>query len=98
MSQVTDVIIVAGLEEEKAFDEINQWLFKECNQILKDATHCFGGNKYAQLSCYGGAINHLGKIEEFLRIVKVVSWDEKNLVTIIIHEEESKNIEIYKLT
>lgn len=98
MSRVTDVILITELEEEANVQKINDYMKENvyAGQQLKKVDQFFGGTKWAQLDCYGGAINHLGNRKPLIDLFRSLKWENPERNLLILNEEEHEKPEIYQ--
>jgi len=109
MSWVTDILLLAGLEEQfpksgdmpkqpPAIAAVNKWL--KSNQwaalIRLDERIGLHTESAFQACAYGGALNNLD-IKEFLRAVAEQKWEAPTKVLLLLKNEGDKKFTVYRM-
>lgn len=93
MSNVTDIIMMTGLEDDSQgghWTEIYHWF--DCKELKPIAAldKYFSGNKKPQFKVAGGSYNYF-PIEDFLAYVDSLNWTESGL-HLVLHTESGEFI------
>jgi len=107
MSRVTNLILTfsVGEDEFKCIQAINNYRYRnlkmnlvsvDFNKDMEKGITWYGGTKFMEARIYMGAFNYL-EIDDFRNYLRTLDWENRDLVQLIIKEQDDDKFKIIEL-